>query len=68
MVRELADWDPERAQVVLRWPLREALLAYVERLKAHAQAQYEHAMLLWASIAPYAKGARQPDLPAILKD
>ena len=27
MVRELAGWDPEQAKTIIRWPLREALLA-----------------------------------------
>lgn len=68
MVRELADWDPMRARRVLRWPLREALLGYVEQIKRSAQERHDQAMLVWASIAPYAKeriGA--PDVPAILK-
>jgi hypothetical protein len=69
MVRELAGWDPIRAQrEVVRWPLREALLAYAERLKELAQARHDVAMQVWASIAPYAKKETgPPDVPAILK-
>ena len=68
MVRELSNWDPARYAAVARWPLREALLAYLERIRASARAQYDQAMLIWAALAPHAKNARQPDLPAILKD
>jgi hypothetical protein len=68
MVRDLADWNPALYGAVARWPLREALLAYVERIKASARAQYDQAMLIWAALAPHAKNSRQPDLPPILKD
>lgn len=68
MVRELADWNPALYRAVERWPLREALLAYLERIRASARAQYDQAMLIWAALAPHAKNARQPDLPPILKE
>jgi len=68
MVRELADWNPVRSQAVKRWPLREALLAYVHRLKRAAEADYRHQLLMWACIAPLAgKKIAPPAAPAILK-
>lgn len=68
MVRELADWQPDRYEAVARWPLREALLAYAERIKRSAREQYDQAMLIWAALAPHSKKATQPDLPAILRE
>ncbi len=65
-MRELADWSPDRYDAVLRWPLREALLAYIERLKASARQLYDRDLLIWAILAPYSKDARAPKLPEIL--
>jgi hypothetical protein len=68
MVRELAGFDPDRAQVILRWPLREACLCYVERLKREAMIEYRHQAMLWASIAPHStKKTDPPRLPTILR-
>ena len=68
MVRELAGWDPERAKTVIRWPLREALLAYVARLQKQAWESYRFESLIWAVLAPHAKKKTDPPkLPQILK-
>jgi hypothetical protein len=70
MVRELARWDPIRAQAILRWTVREALLAYLERLRDLEQQRYNVQMLVWASIVPHLdKHANRepPSLPDILK-
>jgi len=68
MVRELAGWDPGQAKAVIRWPIREALLAYVTRLKEEAIKGFRFESLMWAILAPYAKKKSDPPkLPAILK-
>lgn len=68
MVRELAEYDPDRAAHVLHWLIREGLLRYVHLLRERARRQYELAVLVWAPQAPYAeKGSKPPDLPKILK-
>ena len=67
MVRELADYDPQRARVVYRWPLREACLAYRARMRAAAAADYRHELAVWAAIAPHSsKRLDAPKPPAIL--
>ena len=68
MVRELAGWDPERAKTISRWPIREALLAYVARLKAEALTAFRFESLMWGVLAPYAKKRSDPPkIPEILK-
>jgi hypothetical protein len=69
MVRELADYQPDRIAEVLRWPLREACLGYRERMFAAARASYKHELSLWASIAPHSsKKSEPPQPPAILRE
>jgi hypothetical protein len=69
MVRELADYQPDRIEAVLRWPLREALIGYREKMIASARAAYRHELALWASIAPHsAKKSEPPKPPAILRE
>lgn len=54
--------------LVLRWPIREALLRYVHDLKAAALEAYRHETLIWAILSPYQKKAEKaPDVPKILK-
>ena len=68
MVRELAGWDPEQARTIIRWPLREALLSYVARLKDEAIKAFRFESLMWAILAPHAKKKSDPPkLPTILK-
>ena len=55
MVRELAGWDPGQAKAVIRWPIREALLAYVARLREEVLKAFKFESLMWAILAPYAK-------------
>lgn len=69
MVRELADYQPDRIAAVLRWPLREACIGYRERMLASARAAYKHELSLWASIAPHsAKKSEPPKPPSILRE
>lgn len=67
MVRELAGYDYDKAQQVLLWPVREALLAFEERLRQQALDSYRHELLVWAVMAPHAKKVPEaPALPSIL--
>lgn len=60
--------DYEKAQRVLRWPLREAFLCVIEKMKAQALEAYRHDMTIWAAIAPHSKKVPdQPKFPEILK-
>jgi hypothetical protein len=69
MVRELADYQPDRIAGVLRWPLREALISYRERMLASARAAYNHELSLWAAVAPHSpKKSSPPKPPAILRE
>lgn len=68
MVRYLAGFDPVRCLAVAHWPLREALLAYLELLKGAAREDFRHQQLIYAMAAPYAKkGTEPPRVPAILR-
>lgn len=69
MVRELADYRVEAFPQVLRWPLREALIAYRSRMMANARTDYRHELAIWASIAPHSgKKSEPPKPPAILRE
>ena len=68
MVRELANHDPTRIAGVLRWPLREALLAYVQRLRVQALAEWRHAELCYVAVAPHStKPGNPPKEPRVLR-
>jgi hypothetical protein len=66
MLRELAGYDPDRLRVVFQWPLREALLCYVQLLKAAAMTEYRHQVMLWAALAPHGKEKRKPPRPPLI--
>lgn len=71
MVRELAGWQPDRYQAVLRWPLREAFWAYLEKLREDAREQFAREQMMWCMLAPHTSKKNQidqPKPPAILKD
>lgn len=63
MIRSAAGYDAGRYKDVLKWPVREGLLCYVEKLKEEAADTYRMDVLL------YSMGARskKPDLPTILQ-
>lgn len=50
-----------------RWPIREAILAYLEHLKREAMEDYRWSMVTFAVLAPWSKNAKPPELPEILK-
>ena len=63
-MRELAGWQPPRYPAVARWPLREALLAFEQRLKREARDDYRHELLRFAMREPWlGKGDRKPPKP-----
>jgi len=69
-VREVAGWDFGKAREVARWPLREVLLAFLERMKDRALEGYRHECLMWGVLEPHrAKEHKQkpPAVPDILK-
>lgn len=71
MVRAVSGYDPERAERLAHWPLRELLLAYLELMRKQAREAHTVSLVLWAIQAPYMKdGARQrpPQRPAILRE
>jgi hypothetical protein len=54
---------------VFRWPVREALLAFLDHLKKEAVEQYRHECLMWAVLNPHRKKSKSPpNVPAILKE
>lgn len=63
----LSGHDHDRARKILRWPLREVLVAYVAREREVALAQYRHEEILYRLIAPYSKNVTPPGLPGILR-
>lgn len=70
-MRELADWQPDQYARITAWPLREAVLAFEQRLKRQARADYSAALLRYAVLAPHladARDRRAPEPPAILLD
>lgn len=68
VVRELAGGNYHEAAIVSRWPIREALMAYLERVKREAMETYRMEFLAWASMAPHsAKKIDPPEIPDILK-
>ncbi len=68
-MRELSNYDPIRARQVLKWPLREALLAYEHKMRLEASEEHRYQMLMWAPIAANSvKKVKPPKVPAILKE
>lgn len=63
LIRELSGHDYDKAQLVLCWPIREALLAYVDRLRQQALDSYRHELLVWALLAPHQKKPPEPPKP-----
>lgn len=63
MVRELADYKPTAIAEVLRWPIREALIAYRVRMRASALHDWERELATWAAIAPHSTKKNEPPKP-----
>lgn len=64
----MADWNPVHAREVVRWPLREALLSYLARLKREAMENHRTELIVWAVLAPYSKKKTDPPrMPDILR-
>lgn len=69
MVRELARYRIEEIPAVLRWPIREALIAYRNLMMDAARVAYRHELAVWAAIAPHGKKKSEPPKPpAILRE
>lgn len=68
VVREVTGGDYTKAAIVSRWPIREALMVYLERCKQKAMETYKMELLAWASIAPHsAEKIDPPEIPTILR-
>lgn len=65
VVRELAGWDPTRIPAVLAWPMREALIAFRERVRREARDEHRFRVLEWAGLRM--RGTKRPEVPAIVK-
>jgi len=65
----LSGYNPEDFDRVLRWPLRDALLAFENVLREQAAVEYRHASLLYAVMAPHLKKGKlkAPKVPKILR-
>lgn len=63
MIRELAGYDPARVPAVLRYPLRDGLVAFSERMRIEALAAYRHETLLFV----LGGTKEQPRPPSILQ-
>ena len=70
MIRELANHDHDRAARVMRWPLREGLLAYVAVARRQAILEHRHEELYWAIMARelVTRARRPPHPPSILSE
>ena len=69
MVRSAGGHDYDRCRAVLGWPLREAMLSYLERERERAAVEYRSSVLVWAALHPHTKKPKPlpPQLPEILK-
>ena len=71
-MRELAGWDVSQYPRIVRWPIREALLSYEQKLKREAREDYQQELLQFSAQAAWmTKQERErshPKLPPILKD
>lgn len=67
VVRGLAEYNVELFDVILAWPLRDALLAYEARLRREALTDYRLSLLTQAILAPYVKDQKPVKLPALLR-
>lgn len=66
----MADWNYDQARRVARWPLRELLLAFLERIRDRAMEAYRWDVLTWAVLEPHRKEesrGKPPKVPDILK-
>jgi hypothetical protein len=63
MIREVAEFKPDRYETVFHWPMREALIAYRVKMVAAARDSYRHELLIWSSIAPHSTKKVDPPRP-----
>ena len=63
MIRELAGYDVDRYDVIARWPLAEALIAFEHCLQQHELEQFRHEQSLFAA----GRLKKAPTVPPLLK-
>jgi hypothetical protein len=52
---------------VSRWPVREAILAYLKLMKDSALENHKTSMLMWSSLSAFGGKVKAPVLPEILR-
>lgn len=68
-MRVAARQDYDRCLAVLAWPLREALVTYIERERERVAEDYRTHLLAWAALRPHLQNPKPPPpLPEILQD
>ena len=67
LIRELGCNDPERMRQIVRWTVREAVLAYLKLLQQAALEHHRTNLLVWASRTAFGGGVKPPDVPKILQ-
>lgn len=68
-MRVAAGGDYGRCLEVLGWPLREALLTFIERERERAEAEHRVRLIVWAALRPHQKTPKPPpEPPDLLKD
>ena len=68
-MRTAGGHDYDRCRAVLGWPLREAMLSYLERERERQTEEYRVALLVWAQRDPHMRKPKPPppSLPELLK-
>ena len=67
MIRAVAGNDPDRMRLVVSWPVREALLAYLHLLQESATEHYRTNLLVWAARTAFGGDSKPPEVPKILR-
>jgi hypothetical protein len=52
---------------VFRWPIREALLAYLQIIKEQTRRDYAVSLQVWASKTAFGGSSKPPKVPDLLK-
>ncbi len=64
----MAGWDADALDRLRHWPLRDLLLAWLDKLRQEARQHYALDLQVWAALAPHQEGTpKPPKLPRILR-
>ncbi|MGH9675826.1 MAG: hypothetical protein ACRD36_01885, partial [Candidatus Acidiferrum sp.] len=68
LIREVANHDLDRVRSVMDWPLRDAMLAYLQCLRSTAWRNYQLELLVWSALAPHQRRKTDPpSIPRVLR-